>query len=432
MRVVPELVFVNCCHLAARNVDQLLAADAHGGYDRVRFASGVAEELIKIGVRVRHRRRLGGRRRRGGNLRDDLLQRRCCAATVSSTPSPRRARRPTTPTNNTWAAYQCYGDPGLGVPPRWRRREARRPRGRRTSLPASRQRPALKLALETIVVQTKFQRYKPEAQLERVRALEQRFGERWGQQRRRRRAVRRRLRRRARHRERDPLVRARGCRRRRDGADEGGRTAGERADPAGLRDGREGAEAARRGSGAAQGRQPRTPRRGSQGAGGREARGRRRGTCAPQVARVGAGGDQEAGSRCSRSWASCTPTMERESLRGSAYKRLALIAAAAGQPAEERRAIEATKAHYARAAAIGRESQASNVFYPGLNYLAAELALNAGRRGWKGVDNAIVEATKQEPRRQSRRGPRFLERRGAGRTAALHGARRWPEARCRA
>ena len=57
--------------------------------------------------------------------------------------------------------------------------------------------------------------------------------------------------------------------------------------------------------------------------------------------------------------------------------------------------MEAARRHYARATAIGRESQASNVFYPGLNYLAAELALNAGRRGWKGVDHAIVEATKK-------------------------------------
>jgi hypothetical protein len=87
------------------------------------------------------------------------------------------------------------------------------------------------------------------------------------------------------------------------------------------------------------------------------------------------------------------PTMERESLKGSAQKRLALIAAAAGQPAEERRAIEAMKHHYARAAAIGRDAQSATVFYPGLNYLAADLALNVGRRGWKGVDGSIAEAT---------------------------------------
>jgi tetratricopeptide repeat protein len=87
------------------------------------------------------------------------------------------------------------------------------------------------------------------------------------------------------------------------------------------------------------------------------------------------------------------PTMERESLHGSAYKRLAVIAAAAGRPTEERQAIEAMKRHYERAAVIGREREASNVFYPGLNYLAAELALNTGRRGWKGADASIIEAT---------------------------------------
>ncbi|MGH6609322.1 MAG: CHAT domain-containing protein, partial [Burkholderiaceae bacterium] len=47
MRVVPELVFVNCCHLAARQADEVLGS----AYDRPRFAATVAEELINIGVR---------------------------------------------------------------------------------------------------------------------------------------------------------------------------------------------------------------------------------------------------------------------------------------------------------------------------------------------------------------------------------------------
>ncbi len=45
MRQVPELVFVNCCHLASGDADQLL------NYDRASFASGVAGALIEIGVR---------------------------------------------------------------------------------------------------------------------------------------------------------------------------------------------------------------------------------------------------------------------------------------------------------------------------------------------------------------------------------------------
>ncbi len=56
MRTIPELVFVNCCHLAARDLRQLLTKeqqDCEPRYrnDRPKFASGVAEALIKVGVR---------------------------------------------------------------------------------------------------------------------------------------------------------------------------------------------------------------------------------------------------------------------------------------------------------------------------------------------------------------------------------------------
>ena len=47
MRTVPELVFVNCCHLGSADSDQLLKTS----YDRAEFASGVAGALIEIGVR---------------------------------------------------------------------------------------------------------------------------------------------------------------------------------------------------------------------------------------------------------------------------------------------------------------------------------------------------------------------------------------------
>jgi len=87
-------------------------------------------------------------------------------------------------------------------------------------------------------------------------------------------------------------------------------------------------------------------------------------------------------------------TIERESIYGSACKRLAMIEGAAGRAAEERRAVEAMKLHYRRAEAIARESQAPDRFYPALNYLAADLALNAGGPSWKGLDAAIVEATR--------------------------------------
>ena len=65
------------------------------------------------------------------------------------------------------------------------------------------------------------------------------------------------------------------------------------------------------------------------------------------------------------------------------------------------------KVHYERAALIARERQAANAFYPGLNYLAAELALNTGRRGWKGVDAVDRRGDQQEPEGKNLADPDF-------------------------
>jgi hypothetical protein len=86
--------------------------------------------------------------------------------------------------------------------------------------------------------------------------------------------------------------------------------------------------------------------------------------------------------------------LERESILGSAFKRLALIEATAGRTVEERKAIEAMNLHYQRATSIGRDSGASDLFYPALNYMAAEAALHAGRREWKGFEKSLVDATR--------------------------------------
>src|SRR5690606_27039767 len=48
MRVVPELVFLNCCHLAARTPELALAG---ASYDRASFAANAADSLIRVGVR---------------------------------------------------------------------------------------------------------------------------------------------------------------------------------------------------------------------------------------------------------------------------------------------------------------------------------------------------------------------------------------------
>ena len=77
-------------------------------------------------------------------------------------------------------------------------------------------------------------------------------------------------------------------------------------------------------------------------------------------------------------------TIERESIYGSAYKRLALIEAAEKRDAPERAAIAEMKKHYAAAEAIARAriekdpTATTNVWYPAMNRLAAEVALDGG------------------------------------------------------
>ena len=106
MRTVPELVFVNCCHLAGGDDKQLL------NYDRASFASGVAGALIEIGVRCVIAA--------GWAVDDDAAG--VFAETfyasllrgnrfIDAVDEARKAAYRQSPHVNTWAAYQCYGDP---------------------------------------------------------------------------------------------------------------------------------------------------------------------------------------------------------------------------------------------------------------------------------------------------------------------------------
>ena len=104
MPTVPELVFVNCCHLGkTENANQPRHA---------LFAANVAEQLIRNGVRCVVAA--------GWAVDDDAaqafaegfygaLQRgRNFAEAVQAA---RRDAHNRSPASNTWAAYQCYGDP---------------------------------------------------------------------------------------------------------------------------------------------------------------------------------------------------------------------------------------------------------------------------------------------------------------------------------
>ena len=86
-------------------------------------------------------------------------------------------------------------------------------------------------------------------------------------------------------------------------------------------------------------------------------------------------------------------TLERESLVGSAYKRRALVDAAGGRRTRVRADLQEMKACYQRAHAVGARSGAADVYYPASNCLAADVALNAGKLRWRGLERDIAVET---------------------------------------
>ena len=88
-------------------------------------------------------------------------------------------------------------------------------------------------------------------------------------------------------------------------------------------------------------------------------------------------------------------TIERESLVGSAYKRQALVAAAAGRRPKVEQNLRQMKAAYQRALDVGRKNGATDVYYPASNCLVADVALNAGRRGRHELDPEILAIVQQ-------------------------------------
>ncbi len=175
LRVIPELVFVNCCHLAADAPKKLFAPV---NYNRAEFASGVAQALIEGGVRCViaagwavddnaasvfatsfYKALLGG---------DRFID-----AVATARESARSSH------SNTWAAYQCYGDPD------WRFRTQTGDAQKPTPRPAVQEFsgiasvPGLIIALKRIAVETEHQGRKPEDQAVRLHYLEQKFTSFW-------------------------------------------------------------------------------------------------------------------------------------------------------------------------------------------------------------------------------------------------------------
>ncbi len=336
MRTVPELVFVNCCHLAARDTAGALRHEKRN-FNRAEFAWGVADSLIEIGVRCVIAAGWavddGPAKVFAETFYREILNRRPFITAVATA---REAAWNDDKTSNTWAAYQAYGDPNW-VYRRGSLEAAAAPPPPREEFEGVASPLGLALALEEQAVKSKWMRADPALQLEKVRHLEARFATLWGGMG----AVA------------EAFAVAYSEAGNSDAAIAWYERAVQSADSSASLKAQEqlGNLLARRGSAMARDAKVGSPAL---------TQAREEVTAAIQKLQTLAG---------------LQPTMERHSLCGSAWKRLALVERKAGDRAAETAALQMSTQAYGMAEKLAQDAQDSNVFYPTLNRMAVDLVL---------------------------------------------------------
>jgi hypothetical protein len=79
----------------------------------------------------------------------------------------------------------------------------------------------------------------------------------------------------------------------------------------------------------------------------------------------------------------------------------------AGRPAKELAAITAMREQYAAAEDLAHTTGGQDLFYPALNCMAAELIVDAGQPGWKGLARARIAEVRDSLDRKIARDPDF-------------------------
>ena len=325
MRTVPELVFLNCCHLAERDAATTLAPR----YDRAAFAANIAEELIRVGVRCVIA---------AGWAVEDVAATAfaaefyaCLVARrlrfIDAVAGAREKAHIGNPSGNTWAAYQCYGDPEWT----WRQTDPVWKVNEQFGSIASPM--GLILALDNLALDTCYLYRRSDAELDlamgQVGYLEDVFGKIWGEM-------------------------------------------GAVAEAFGLVY----AEARNADKSIAWYRIAVNASDG--GASFRAAE-----QLGSQLVRRGdrlkdldeARHSINEGIVLLQNIAALRPTVETKSLLGSAYKRTALIEGRAGRQKVALQSLKLMVREYAEAEAIARQTKAGNLFYPAKNSISAELRL---------------------------------------------------------
>jgi tetratricopeptide (TPR) repeat protein len=350
MRTVPELVFVNCCHLAARDSGQTLKA-----INRAEFAWGVADSLISIGVRCVIA---------AGWAVDDgpakvfatTFYREVLAGRpfIQAVAAAREAAWNEDRSSQTWAAYQAYGDPNW-VYRRGTVETLTEPVAPREEFDGVSSPLGLALALEEQAVKSKWMRADPVVQLEKIRHLEARFAALWGGM--------------------GAIAEAFGLAYAEAGdadkaiawyqhavqCNDSSASMKAQEQLGNLRARRAWDQASRSNSAAALAR-------------------------ARQEIRLALESLQ--------ALAQLQPTLERHSLHGSAWKRLALVERRAGDQAAEQSALSHAATAYTQAEDLARRQGEPLLFYPALNRMALELVAQAGNPRWAGFGAGDAQAVR--------------------------------------
>jgi hypothetical protein len=101
------------------------------------------------------------------------------------------------------------------------------------------------------------------------------------------------------------------------------------------------------------------------------------------------------------------PTIERDGKCGSAWKRLSILEAMAGDAAAETNAIAQMKRRYDNAETLARSTKHPELYYPALNRMAAELIVDAGEPSWPGFDASAVAEVRDSLAAKTRDDPDF-------------------------
>ena len=173
MRSIPQLVFINCCHLGRfDNQPPKIPADG-----LPYFAANLARQLIEVGVHCVIA---------AGWAVDDAAARLFAttfyrhltdpvhpAQFVDAVYEARRATYLRYPNSNTWAAYQCYGDPN------WTYRSAAAAVRDGQEQPLISGAATLELQLQTLLVAHRFDDSPPQQVHAQLRALEDAMPVQW-------------------------------------------------------------------------------------------------------------------------------------------------------------------------------------------------------------------------------------------------------------